>query len=135
MIIIEIIFIIQEKTLMSAYFFLDYLTDSSSLRRTVNNEYAPTPPPPPPVFSINPISPYTWVKSRNTNVTRIQARKSEVEKERERQRDYKLVARSAMVNNFVTFCEICKIVLINLIHITLIHITFLVLGKNCFTSL
>ncbi|XP_024889011.1 polymerase delta-interacting protein 3-like isoform X1 [Temnothorax curvispinosus] len=74
----------------------DYLTESPSLRRTVSNEYAPTPPPPPPVFSINPISPYTWVKSRNTNVTRIQARKSEIEKERERQRDYKLVARSAM---------------------------------------
>lgn len=69
----------------------------------MSNEYAPTLPPPPPVFSINPISPYTWVKSRNTNVTRIQARKSEIEKERERQRDYKLVARSAMVNNFVTF--------------------------------
>ncbi|XP_077265968.1 uncharacterized protein LOC143899508 [Temnothorax americanus] len=74
----------------------DYLTESPSLRRTVSNEYAPTPPPPPPVFSINPISPYTWVKSRNTNVTRIQARKFEIEKERERQRDYKLVARSAM---------------------------------------
>ncbi|XP_011866648.1 PREDICTED: uncharacterized protein LOC105561356 isoform X2 [Vollenhovia emeryi] len=74
----------------------DYLTESSSLRRTVSNEYAPTPPPPPPVFSINPISPYTWVKSRNTNVTRIQARKSEMEKDRERQRDYKLAARSAM---------------------------------------
>lgn len=69
----------------------------------MSNEYAPTPPPPPPVFSINPISPYSWVKSRNTNVTRIQARKSEVEKERERQRDYKLATRSAMVNNFVTF--------------------------------
>ncbi|KYN41361.1 hypothetical protein ALC56_04513 [Trachymyrmex septentrionalis] len=76
----------------------DYLTDSPSLRRTVSNEYAPTPPPPPPVFNINPISPYTWVKSRNTNVTRIPARKSEIEKERERQRDYnKLAARSAMV--------------------------------------
>ncbi|XP_018361140.1 PREDICTED: polymerase delta-interacting protein 3-like isoform X1 [Trachymyrmex cornetzi] len=76
----------------------DYLTDSPSLRRTVSNEYAPTPPPPPPVFNINPISPYTWVKSRNTNVTRIPARKSEMEKERERQRDYnKLAARSAMV--------------------------------------
>ncbi|XP_012524484.2 uncharacterized protein LOC105829943 [Monomorium pharaonis] len=75
----------------------DYLTDSSSLRRTVSNEYAPTPPPPPPVFSINPISPYTWVKSRNTNVTRVPARKLELEKERERQRDYKLAARSAMV--------------------------------------
>lgn len=69
----------------------------------MSNEYAPTLPPPPPVFSINPISPYTWVKSRNTNVTRIQARKSEIEKERERQRDYKLAARSAMVNNFITF--------------------------------
>ncbi|XP_011051382.1 PREDICTED: uncharacterized protein LOC105144274 isoform X1 [Acromyrmex echinatior] len=76
----------------------DYLTDSPSLRRTMSNEYAPTPPPPPPVFNINPISPYTWVKSRNTNVTRIPARKSEIEKERERQRDYnKLAARSAMV--------------------------------------
>ncbi|XP_018057470.1 PREDICTED: uncharacterized protein LOC108693173 isoform X1 [Atta colombica] len=76
----------------------DYLTDSPSLRRTVSNEYAPTPPPPPPVFNINPISPYTWVKSRNTNVTRIPARKSEIEKERERQRDYnKLTTRSAMV--------------------------------------
>ncbi|XP_039313630.1 uncharacterized protein LOC105199247 isoform X2 [Solenopsis invicta] len=75
----------------------DYLADSPSLRRTVSNEYAPTPPPPPPVFSINPISPYTWVKSRNTNVTRIPARKSELEKERERQREYKLAARSAMM--------------------------------------
>jgi len=67
----------------------------------VSNEYAPTPPPPPPVFSINPISPYTWVKSRTTNVTRIPARKSEIEKERERQRDYKLTVRSAMVDNFI----------------------------------
>ncbi|XP_018314778.1 polymerase delta-interacting protein 3 isoform X1 [Mycetomoellerius zeteki] len=82
----------------------DYLTDSASLRRTVSNEYAPTPPPPPPVFNINPISPYTWVKSRNTSVTRIPPRKSEIEKERERQRDYdkeillnKLAARSTMV--------------------------------------
>ncbi|KAL0125690.1 hypothetical protein PUN28_004633 [Cardiocondyla obscurior] len=82
---------------MSMDYANDYITDSSSLRRTVSNEYAPTPPPPPPVFNINPISPYTWVKSRNANVTRIQARKSELEKERERQRDYKLAARSAMV--------------------------------------
>lgn len=91
---------------MLAFFSLilsDYLAESPSLRRTVSNEYAPIPPPPPPVFSINPISPYTWVKSRNTNVTRIPARKSEIEKERERQRDYKLTARSTMVNNFVAF--------------------------------
>ncbi|XP_011646517.1 polymerase delta-interacting protein 3-like [Pogonomyrmex barbatus] len=81
---------------MSMDYTEDYITESASLRRTVSNEYAPTPPPPPPVFSINAISPYTWVKSRNTNVSRISPRKSEIEKERERQRDYKLVARSAM---------------------------------------
>ncbi|XP_018403278.1 PREDICTED: uncharacterized protein LOC108780163 isoform X2 [Cyphomyrmex costatus] len=84
----------------------DYLTDSPSLRRTVSNEYAPTPPPPPPVFNINPISPYTWIKSRNTNVTRIPARKSEIEKERERQRDYnKLASRSAMVKTASPYKE------------------------------
>jgi len=68
--------------------------DSAPLRRTVSNEYAPTPPPPPPVFSINPPSPYTWVKPASSNITRIPARKSDIERERERQRDYKLVARS-----------------------------------------
>ncbi|KAH0951908.1 hypothetical protein HN011_002617 [Eciton burchellii] len=73
----------------------DYLMDSAPLRRTVSNEYAPTPPPPPPVFSINPPSPYTWVKPASSNITRIPARKSDIERERERQqRDYKLVARS-----------------------------------------
>ena len=73
----------------------DYLMDSPSLRRTVSNEYAPTPPPPPPVFNI-PTSPYTWVKPTSANVTRIPARKSDIERERERQRDYKLVPRSSM---------------------------------------
>jgi len=85
----------------------------------VSNEYAPTPPPPPPVFNINPISPYTWVKSRNTNVTRLPARKSEIEKERERQRDYnKLATRSAMVNNVILFCVKFVQLPFNLIFIT-----------------
>jgi hypothetical protein len=75
--------------------------DSAPLRRTVSNEYAPTPPPPPPVFSINPPSPYTWVKPASSNITRIPARKSDIERERERQqRDYKLVARS-IVSYFI----------------------------------
>lgn len=73
----------------------DYLMDSPSLRRTVSNEYAPAPPPPPPVFNI-PTSPYSWVKPTSTNVARIPARKSDIERERERQRDYKLVPRSSM---------------------------------------
>ncbi|EZA58533.1 Polymerase delta-interacting protein [Ooceraea biroi] len=77
----------------------DYLMDSASLRRTVSNEYAPTPPPPPPVFNINPPSPYTWVKPTSSNVARIPARKSDIERERERQRDYKLVARSAIAKS------------------------------------
>lgn len=90
----------------------------------MSNEYAPTPPPPPPVFNINPISPYTWVKSRNTSVTRIPPRKSEIEKERERQRDYdkeillnKLAARSTMVNNFIFYVKFVQL-LFNLIFIT-----------------
>lgn len=66
----------------------------------MSNEYAPTPPPPPPVFSINPSSPYTWVKPPSSSAARIPARKSDMERERERQRDYKLIVRSAMVNNF-----------------------------------
>ncbi|XP_011155148.1 uncharacterized protein LOC105192600 isoform X2 [Harpegnathos saltator] len=70
----------------------DYLMESSSLRRTVSNEYAPTPPPPPPVFNIKPSSPYTWVKPTSSNATRISSRKSEMERERERQRDYKMMA-------------------------------------------
>lgn len=78
--------------------FSDYLMDSPSLRRTVSNEYAPAPPPPPPVFNI-PTSPYSWVKPTSTNVARIPARKSDIERERERQRDYKLVSRSSMVSN------------------------------------
>ncbi|XP_067213338.1 uncharacterized protein [Linepithema humile] len=81
---------------MSMDYTNDYLMDSPSLRRTVSNEYAPTPPPPPPVFSINPTSPYTWVKPASSNAARIPARKSDMERERERQRDYKLVVRSAM---------------------------------------
>lgn len=80
-------------------FFPDYLMDTSSLRRTVSNEYAPTPPPPPPVFNIKPSSPYTWVKPTSSNATRISPRKSDVERERERQRDYKIM--TSMVGNFV----------------------------------
>lgn len=73
----------------------------------MSNEYAPTPPPPPPVFSINPTSPYTWVKPASSNAVRIPARKSDMERERERQRDYKLVVRSAMVNNLVVKTFLC----------------------------
>lgn len=73
------------------------MMDSSSLRRTVSNEYAPTPPPLPTVFNIKPTSPYTWVKPASGNVTRIAARKPDIDRERERQRDYKIVARSSMV--------------------------------------
>ncbi|KAG7209143.1 hypothetical protein KM043_015286 [Ampulex compressa] len=74
----------------------DYLIESPPLRRTVSNEYAPTPPPPPPVFSIKPASSYTWVKPTSSNVTRIVPRKPDVDRERERVRDYKIVARSSM---------------------------------------
>ncbi|XP_031834298.1 uncharacterized protein LOC116427731 [Nomia melanderi] len=75
----------------------DYLMEAAPLRRTVNNEYAPTPPPPPPVFSIKPASPYTWVKPASNNVSRIvPSRKPEVDRERERVRDYKVIARSSM---------------------------------------
>ncbi|KAK2583234.1 hypothetical protein KPH14_009251 [Odynerus spinipes] len=74
----------------------DYAADIPPLRRTVNNEYAPTPPPPPPVFSIKPSSPYTWVKPTGNNVTRILPRKPDVERERERVRDYKIMARPSM---------------------------------------
>lgn len=83
---------------MSMDYTNDYLMDSASLRRTVSNEYAPTPPPPPPVFNINPSSPYTWVKpASSSGAARIPVRKSDImERERERQRDYKLVVRSAM---------------------------------------
>ncbi|XP_014485829.1 PREDICTED: uncharacterized protein LOC106750193 isoform X2 [Dinoponera quadriceps] len=69
----------------------DYSMESPSLRRTVSNEYAPTPPPPPPVFNIKPSSPYTWVKPASSNVIRISPRKSDIERERERQRDYKIM--------------------------------------------
>lgn len=73
--------------------------EAAPLRRTVNNEYAPTPPPPPPVFSIKPASPYTWVKPGSNNVSRIvPSRKPDVDRERERVRDYKVIARSSMVN-------------------------------------
>lgn len=75
----------------------DYVTDFPPLRRTVNNEYAPTPPPPPPVFSIKPSSPYTWVKPAGSNVTRIvPSRKSDIDREREKARDYKIMARPVM---------------------------------------
>ena len=75
----------------------DYMMETAPLRRTVSNEYAPTPPPPPPVFSIKPTSPYTWVKPTSSNVTRIiPSRKPEIERERERARDYKVIARSSM---------------------------------------
>lgn len=77
----------------------DYLMETAPLRRTVSNEYAPTPPPPPPVFSIKPASPYTWVKPTSSNVTRIvPSRKPDVDRERDRARDYKIIARSSMVN-------------------------------------
>ncbi|XP_076627452.1 uncharacterized protein LOC143344836 [Colletes latitarsis] len=76
----------------------DYLMETAPLRRTVSNEYAPTPPPPPPVFSIKPsASPYTWVKPASTNITRIvPSRKPDVDRERDRARDYKVIARSTM---------------------------------------
>ncbi|XP_076182808.1 uncharacterized protein LOC143154757 isoform X2 [Ptiloglossa arizonensis] len=74
---------------------MDY--NDAPLRRTVSNEYAPTPPPPPPVFSIKPASPYTWVKPTSSNVTRIvPSRKPDVDRERDRARDYKIIARSSM---------------------------------------
>lgn len=77
----------------------DYMMETAPLRRTVSNEYAPTPPPPPPVFSIKPASSYTWVKPASSNMTRIlPSRKPEVEREHERARDYKVIARSSMVN-------------------------------------
>lgn len=65
----------------------------------MSNEYAPTLPPPPPVFNIKPSSPYTWVKPTSSNITRIAPRKSDMERERERQRDYKIM--TSMVSNFV----------------------------------
>lgn len=75
----------------------DFMMEAAPLRRTVSNEYAPTPPPPPPVFSIKPTSPYTWVKPASSNVIRIvPSRKAEIERERERARDYKVVAHSSM---------------------------------------
>ncbi|KZC09145.1 Polymerase delta-interacting protein 3 [Dufourea novaeangliae] len=75
----------------------DYLMEAAPLRRTVNNEYAPTPPPPPPVFNIKPASPYTWVKPTSSNITRIvPSRKPDVDRERDRVRDYKVIARSSM---------------------------------------
>lgn len=106
--------------------------DSSSLRRTVSNEYAPTPPPPPPVFNI-PTSPYTWVKPASTNVTRIPARKSDMERERERQRDYKLVPRSSMVSNSVVKIFYAKFLqfVVNFIFI----IFYLFVDQDCFASL
>lgn len=102
--------------------------DSPSLRRTVSNEYAPTPPPPPPVFSINPTSPYTWVKPASSNAVRIPARKSDMERERERQRDYKLVVRSAMVNNLVVKTFLCGLIckFLN---------SHIIIDKDCFPSL
>lgn len=79
----------------------DYMMEAAPLRRTVSNEYAPTPPPPPPVFSIKPSSPYTWVKPTSSNATRIiPSRKPDIDRERERPRDYKIIARSSMVNIF-----------------------------------
>ncbi|KAF7386494.1 hypothetical protein HZH68_013626 [Vespula germanica] len=75
----------------------DYVVDIMPLRRTVNNDYAPTPPPPPPVFSIKPSSPYTWIKPTGNNVTRIiPSRKSDIERERERVRDYKIMTHPFM---------------------------------------
>lgn len=75
------------------------MVDIIPLRRTVSNDYAPTPPPPPPVFSIKPSSPYTWVKPVGNNVTRIiPSRKSDVERERERVRDYKIMTHPFMAS-------------------------------------
>ncbi|CAK9834591.1 Polymerase delta-interacting protein 3 [Anthophora retusa] len=78
----------------------EYMMEAAPLRRTVSNEYAPTPPPPPPVFSIKPASSYTWVKPTTANVTRmVPPRKPEVDRERERGRDYKVIARSSMAKS------------------------------------
>ncbi|XP_033202900.1 uncharacterized protein LOC117164143 isoform X1 [Bombus vancouverensis nearcticus] len=76
---------------------IDYMMESAPLRRTVSNEYAPTPPPPPPAFSIKPTSSYTWVKPTSSNVIRIvPSRKPDDDRERERARDYKVIARFPM---------------------------------------
>ncbi|XP_076755312.1 uncharacterized protein LOC143426071 [Xylocopa sonorina] len=75
----------------------DYIMETAPLRRTVSNEYAPAPPPPPPVFSIKPASSYTWVKPTSSNLTRIvPSHKSDVDRDRERARDYKVIARTSM---------------------------------------
>ncbi|XP_017878739.1 polymerase delta-interacting protein 3-like isoform X2 [Ceratina calcarata] len=74
----------------------DYPMETAPLRRTVSNDYAPTPPPPPPVFSIKPTT-YSWVKPASNNLTRIvSSHKPEMDRERERMLDYKVIARSSM---------------------------------------
>lgn len=81
--------------------FIDYLLDSTSLRRTVNNEYAPTLPPPPPVFSLKPSSPYTWIKpsnpTRSASIHQVEIER-ERERERDRARDFKVVAHQSLVS-------------------------------------
>ncbi|XP_066598430.1 polymerase delta-interacting protein 3-like [Prorops nasuta] len=75
----------------------DYIMEAAPLRRTVSNEYAPAPPPPPPVFNIKPVSPYTWVKPPSSNMSRsVPLHKSDLDRERDRVRDFKVVARSSM---------------------------------------
>lgn len=75
------------------------MMETAPLRRTVSNEYAPTPPPPPPAFSIKPASSYTWVKPTSSNVIRIvPSHKPDDDRERERARDYKVIARFPMAS-------------------------------------
>lgn len=82
---------------MNMDFIDDYMMETAPLRRTVSNEYAPTPPPPPPAFSIKPASSYTWVKPTSSNVIRIvPSHKPDDDRERERARDYKVIARFPM---------------------------------------
>lgn len=94
---------------LMSFCILDYMMESAPLRRTVSNEYAPTPPPPPPAFSIKPTSSYTWVKPTSSNVIRIvPSRKPDDDRERERARDYKVIARFPMVTA-VTYTGVCHV--------------------------
>ena len=69
--------------------------EAPPLRRTVSNEYAPTPPPPPPVFNMKSVTPYSWVKQPIGGALRsAPTRKPEPE----RPRDFKVIARTQMVN-------------------------------------
>lgn len=89
------IFIIKKLSIENYFSIIGFLMNhQAALRRTVNNDYAPVLPPPPPVFNIKP-APFDWDKPTHTSSSRNQSLRSS-----DRPRDYKVIPRTGMVQNF-----------------------------------